>query len=73
MNLRPIDFFMRTFPLALLTILCTETNRCFAHGSHQPTMNDAIRKAWVDVDVPEMKALIILGLCRRFSYRSLVV
>ena len=27
MNLRPIDFFMRTFPLALLTLLCTETNR----------------------------------------------
>ena len=37
-------------------------------------MNDAIRKAWVDVYVPEMKAfisvLIIMGLCRRFSYRS---
>ena len=69
MNLRPIDFFMRTFPLAFLTILCTETNRCVAHWSRQPTMNDAIRKAWVDVDVPEMKALIIMGLCRRFSYR----
>ena len=74
MNLRPIDFFLRTFPLALLTLLCTETNRYFAHWSHQPTMNDAIRKAWVDVDVPEMKAfisvLIVMGLCRRFSYRS---
>ena len=61
MNLRPIDFFLRTFPLALLTLLCTETNRYFAH-----------RKAWVDV--PEMKAfisvLIVMGLCRRFSYRS---
>ena len=74
MNLRPIDFFMRTFPLALLTLLCTETNRYFADSSRQPTMNDAIRKAWVDVDVPEMKAfiseLIVMGLCRRFSYRS---
>ena len=74
MNLRPIDFFLRTFPLALLTLLCAETNRYFAHWSRQPTMNDAIRKAWVDVDVPEMKAfislLIVMGLCRRFSYRS---
>ena len=74
MNLRPIDFFMRTFPLALLTLLCTETNRYFADSSRQPSMNDAIRKAWVDVDVPEMKAfisvLIVMGLCRRFSYRS---
>ena len=74
MNLRPIDFFLRTFPLALLTLLCAETNRYFAHWSRQPTMNDAIRKAWVDVDVPEMKALIslliVMGLCRRFSYHS---
>ena len=74
MNLRPIDFFLQIFPLALLTLLCMETNWYFAHWSRQPTMNDAIRKAWVDVDVPEMKAfisvLIVMGLCRRFSYRS---
>ena len=57
-------------PLAAVS----ETNRCFAHWSRQPTMNDAIRKASVDVHVPEMKALIsvliVMGLCWRFSYHS---
>ena len=75
-NFRPIDFFFRTFPLVLLNLLCTETNRYFSQWSQQPgvAVNESIRKAWFDVDVPEMRVfiavLIFMGLDRRYSYRS---
>ena len=75
-NFRPIDFFLRTFPLVLLNLLCTETNRYFSQWSQQQgvTVNESIRKAWFDVEVPEMRVfialLIFMGLDRRYSYRS---
>ena len=72
-NFRPIDFFLKAFPLLFLDLLCTETNRYFAQWN-QPGVNEAIRNAWVDVDIPEMKVflalLILMGLHKRYSYRS---
>ena len=71
---RPLDFFLKTFPLVLLNLLCTETNRYFTQWSQQQAVNESIRKAWFDVDVAEMKVfialLIFMGLDRRYSYRS---
>ena len=75
-NFRPIDFFLRTFPLVLLNLLCTETNRYFSQWSQQQgvIVNESIRKAWFDAEVPEMRVfialLIFMGLDRRYSYRS---
>ena len=70
----PLDFFLKTFPLVLLNLLCTETNRYFTQWSQQQAVNESIRKAWFDVDVAEMKVfialLIFMGLDRRYSYRS---
>ena len=67
-NFRPIDFFLNAFPLLFLDLLCTETNRYFAQWN-QPGVNEAIRNAWVDVDIPEMKVflalLILMGLHKR--------
>ena len=72
-NFRPIDFFLKAFPLLFLDLLCTETNRYFAQWN-QPGVNEAIRNAWVDVDILEMKVflalLILMGLHKRHSYRS---
>ena len=59
-NVRTIDFFLRTFLLVLLNILCAETNRYFNHWSQQQGVNESIRKAWAYMDVAEIKVLIAL-------------
>ena len=41
-NFRPIDFFLRTFPLVLLNMLCKETNRYFSQSSQQQSVNESV-------------------------------